>query len=76
MFRVEEAIARAKQSGRKITKKELAAELWPEAQESSQIINICKLCKGTTKRIDPEWVPKICQICGVSADFLFGITND
>lgn len=73
MFRIEEAIARAKASGKKNIKRELAEALWPEASYFSQNNNINNIANGSTKRINPDWVPIICTMCGVSADWLFGI---
>ncbi len=75
-IRVEEAIARAKQQGVKITKKELAAKMWPGVTEVGQQVNMTNLCSGKTKRIDPEWVKIVCEATGVSAEFLLGMSND
>lgn len=71
-FRVEEAIARAKDNGVKVFKNEVAARLWPESTEATQRINMSNLCSGRLARIKPEWALIICDICGVSLDFLFG----
>ncbi len=73
MFRLEEAIARAKAGGNKDVKRQLAVALWPGLEYAGQTVNINNLCGGKTKRVDPSWVPIICSICGVSADWLFGI---
>ena len=76
IFRVEQAIARAKEQGIKVTKKELAAKMWPESSEAAQQVNMTGLCNGRRRRIFPEWVTVICQMTGCSADFLFGLKND
>jgi hypothetical protein len=73
MFRLDEAIARAKTGGNKDVKQQLAQALWPELGYAGRTVNINNLCSGKTKRIDPKWVPIVCSLCGVSADWLFGI---
>lgn len=76
MFRIDEAIGRAKANGKRVLKKELAAKLWPDSSEAAQQVNMTALCTGRKQKIAPEWVETICQETGVSADFLFGLTND
>jgi len=73
MFRINEAIARACDKGGVLTKTELAAKLWPDANKRIQQVNMTNLCTRKTKRIAPEWVAIICQECGCTADFLFGL---
>lgn len=75
-IRIEQAIARAKDNGKKIYKKDIAARLWPESVPVAQQINMTNLCTGVTTRIAPEWVVIICEMTGCSADFLFGMSND
>lgn len=75
-FRVEAAIARAKENGTKVLKKDIAAKLWPDSVESAQQVNMTKLCNGRTAAVRPEWVVTICEMTGCTADFLFGLTND
>ncbi len=76
MMRLNEAIARAKESGRKVLKKDIAARLWPDRTPEAQQVNMTKLLKGKTVGIKPEWVGIICEMTGVSSDFLFGLSND
>ncbi len=76
MIRIEQALARAKEEGRKVMKKELAAKLWPNSSPAAQQVNMTGLCNGKTTKIDPEWVAIICNMTGCSADFLFGLSND
>ena len=76
MIRIEQAIARAKDNGVKVFKKDLAARLWPGKTEAAQQVNMTSLCNGKTARINPDWVPIICEMTGCSADFLFGLSND
>ena len=76
MIRIEQAIARAKEQGRKVLKKDIAAALWPDANPANQQIKMTLLCKGKTTRIEPGWVKIICEQTGVSADFLLGISNE
>lgn len=75
-IRIELAIARAKELGYPVLKKELAEKLWPNSTETGQQVNMTRLCNGKGGTIRPEWVPIICEMCHCSADFLFGMTND
>ena len=68
-LRVNEAIARSLANGKKVLKKDIAARLFEGASESAN------LCNGTTKRIVPDWVVIICEMCGCSADYLFGLED-
>ena len=70
-LRVNEAIARSEANGKKVLKKDIAARLFEGAQQ----VNMTNLCNGTTKRIVPEWVVIICEMCGCSADYLFGMED-
>lgn len=74
-LRVNEAIARSEANGKKVLKKDVAARLFEGASESAQQVNMTNLCNGTTKRIVPEWVVIICEMCGCSADYLFGMED-
>lgn len=74
MMRIEQAIARAKDSGNKVLKKEIAARLWPDSTEVGQMVNMTRLCAGKT-RIVPEWVNIICEMTGVTPNFLFGYSE-
>lgn len=75
-LRIEMAIARAKEEGRVVMKKEIAARLWPDSAPAAQMVNMSSLCQGRTARIAPEWVPIICGMTSCSADYLFGMSND
>lgn len=72
-LRIESALARAKELGRNVTKKQLSAALWPERNEATQQVNMSKLCNGKTATIKPDWVVTICNVTGVDANFLFGL---
>lgn len=74
-LRVNEAIARSEANGKKVLKKDIATRLFEGASESAQQVNMTNLCNGTTKRIVPEWVVIICEMCGCSADYLFGMED-
>lgn len=76
MIRIEAAIARAKENGRTVKKKEIAMRLWPNSTETAQQVNMTNLCNGKTARIGIDWPNIICEMTGVSADYLFGLTND
>lgn len=75
-MRIEAAIARAKEKGIKVFKKDIAARLWPDSAPVAQQVNMSSLCSGKTAKVSPEWVSIICKMTGCSADFLFGLTND
>ena len=72
-LRIEMALAHAKDMGRNVTKKQLSAAIWPESNEATQQVNMSKLCNGKTATIKPEWIPVICSVTGVDANFLFGL---
>lgn len=77
IFKLNEAIAHAKEKGL-VGKKELtslAEVLWPGSKKHSAYVNFLNLKTGRTKKVDIENVPTICRILGVSADFLFGLTD-
>ncbi len=76
MIRIEQAIARAKDSGKKVMKKDIAARLWPDSTEVGQQVNMTKLCNGRSKSVRPEWVRIICEMTGCTADFLLGLSNE
>lgn len=71
-LRVNEAIARAQTNGKKVKKKDIAAELWKGSTETAQQVNMTNLCNGSTKQIRPEWVLTICEMCGCTPNYLFG----
>ena len=71
-LRIKEAIAFAVANGRDITKKDVAAKLWPESREETQVANINNLMRGDVVRVTPQMIRGICEICGCSADFLIG----
>lgn len=76
MMRIELAIARAKEQGKKVLKKDVAAKLWPDSTEAGQQVNMTALCSGKTTKISPDWVAIICKMTGCTADFLFGLSNE
>lgn len=75
-LRINEAIARAEMYGKKILKKQLAADIWPNSRPEAQAVNMTNLCTGVTKKINPEWIIVICRETGCSSDFLLGIKED
>ena len=54
----------------KITKKELAAKLWPGSK--CQYQNMRLLENGTIKTYSFELIAIICESCGVDPNYLFG----
>lgn len=75
-IRIDEALAKAKYNGKAVLKKDLAAKLWPDSSEISQQVNLSNLCAGRTTKISPEWILILCSELGVSADYLFGLSNE
>lgn len=77
-MRLKEAIAYAKEKGLlgKKQKKELAQVLWPKSTPRAAYMNFLNLENGKSKKIDVESVPTLCSVLGVSADYLFGISNN
>lgn len=71
-LRVNEAIARAQTNGKKVKKKDVAAELWKGSTDTAQQVNMTNLCNGSTKQIRPEWVIIICEMCECTPNYLFG----
>lgn len=76
MIRIEQALARAKEQGKKVLKKDLAAKMWPDSTPEGQQVNMTKLCSGRRTMINPDWVGIICEMTGCTADFLFGLSNE
>ena len=76
MIRIEQALARAKEQGRQVFKKDLAAKLWPNSSVAAQQVNMTNLCSGRQDAVKPEWVRIICAELGCTADFLFGISSE
>lgn len=72
-LKIKEALAYAVAMGKNIDKVELAAKIFPEATKENQYMKMANLIAGRVKRVKPETVVIICQECGVSADFLFGL---
>lgn len=76
MIRIEQALARAKERGKPVLKKDLAARLWPDSSEAAQQVNMTNLCNGRRDAVKPEWVTIICEMTDCTADFLFGLKNE
>ena len=76
-IRVEEALAVTKRNGHKITKKELAAKIWPDSTtEVAQQVAMTRLCNGKCMMVKPEWLITIARETGVSTDFLLGLKDE
>lgn len=57
---------------KKVLKKDIAARLFPGVSTTTQQVNMTSLCNGKTKRILPEWVIVICEMCDCTPNYLFG----
>lgn len=75
MFRINEAILKAAQNGKKVFKKDLAAKMWPDSTPAAQQVNMTALCSGRKQKVSVEWVTIICKECGCTADYLFGLSD-
>lgn len=70
-LKINEAIARSEMNGKRVLKKDIAARLFPGVSEAAQQVNMTNLCTGRTKRITPEQVEVICEMCDCTPNFLF-----
>lgn len=70
-LKINEALARAEELGNKVTKKQLAAKLWPDSPQDSREVLMTKLCKGEKKLVAPEWIISICETLNCTPNYLF-----
>lgn len=75
MFKLRESINEAIAEGRLHSKSELARILWGGSSNRSAYMNYNNLASGKSKKIDIDAVPVICEKLGVSADYLFGLSD-
>ena len=75
MFRIKEALAYAKEKGLIKKNSDLGNELWCDSSEKSAYMNFRNLIEGKSKKINIVDVPFICKTLGVSADYLFGLSD-
>lgn len=75
-LRLKEAFDRAKGLGLVRRKSELAQEIWKESSPKSAYMNYANLEKGQSKKIDIEVVEFLCDKLQVSAEFLFGLSDN
>lgn len=68
---INEAIAHAKASGRKVLKSDIARAIWPNCCPKAQCVYMSKLLRGGFKTFRAEWIPIICEKTGVTPNFLF-----
>ena len=76
MFRLREAYENAKSRGLVKGRGEFADSLWCNKRGRNAYVNFLNLERGKTKTIEIEMIPKICKKLGISADYLFGISNN
>lgn len=76
VLRVNEAIARAQTNGKSLSKKSIAALLWPDSSEKTQQVNMSSLVNGRTLTIRPEWVLILCNELECSPNYLFGFNEE
>ena len=75
MFRIKDALAYAKEKGLIKKNSDLANELWCNSTEKSAHMNFRTPIEGKRKKINIADVPLICKTLGVSADYLFGLSD-
>lgn len=74
--RVKEALAYyTLKTGNRMTKTELASRLWPNSSIKSGQTVLSNYEAGRIKRIDITALRKICEICGVDANFLLNVQS-
>ena len=71
-IRIKEAIAHAKQQGRKVKKKEFAGLVFPYTSERSAVVCLNNYERGQSTKMDRQQVTTICKRLGVDSNFLFG----
>lgn len=75
-IRINDAIAYAKASGKRVRKVEIAQMLWKDSRRQTAHANMVNLCNGKTRLVNIEFIPTLCRELGVSADYLFGLTDE
>lgn len=69
-----QAIKRGRERG--VTRQQLCEALYPNVPFENATHNLANLINGKSKKVDIDAVPTICKLCGVSADYLFGLTDN
>lgn len=74
-LKIKEALAlHTAKTGEVLRISELAALLFPDAPTpAAKQVAMSNLTRGRTSRVKPEWIVKICQFCGCSAEFVLGM---
>ena len=62
-------------TGKRMTQNDLAAKIYPDASPQSRAINISRLSTGKAKTVGVDTVKIICNLTGVTPNFLFGHPN-
>lgn len=75
-IRLKEAFERASEMGLVTKKSILAQEMWKNSNPKSAYMNYMNLERGVSKKIDINMVEYLCNKLQVSAEYLFGITDD
>ena len=72
-LRISEALkAYSDRTGERMTQNDLAAKIYPDASPQSRAINLSRLSTGKAKTVNLETIKIICNLTGVSPNFLFG----
>ena len=69
-------LAIAKSENKVEFKKELAANLWPNANELSRGVNVSRLINGRQKQFTLEQIETICKTLNVTPNYLFGYEEE
>jgi DNA-binding Xre family transcriptional regulator len=74
-LRISEAILRSEMNGKNVFKKDIAARIFPGLSEAAPPVNFTNLCQGKTKRVAPQWVLIICEMCDCTPNYLFNFNE-
>lgn len=76
MIRLREALQYAEQNGKKFKLNALAQKIWANTSvKRSAYMNLLNLADGRSKKIGIDQIEIICRELGVSADYLFGLSD-
>lgn len=56
----------------RLTQLSIAGIIWPNQSGGTARISASNLATGKVKKIEPEWVVKICIATGVDPNFIYG----
>ena len=57
----------------KMTRQRLGEIIYPKSSYQCISMSMSNLLSGAKKKLNPEWIVKICAACDVDANFLYGV---